>query len=351
MHKLIHASLLICTLSGLSDAYAWPQAATSENGVPALKVTAPNGAENLLIGSLHIPADGLRQPSAAAFEGAMRYVVESVPNPAVKPKVLDFAPEIKTAAEAMKRAEANGEKGRFNLIMDIERGTIPGIAVRDGKPVLRANWAITLTESEVEQLYRNAGCDSGWRQVAAVTKTPVNRIVDMLLLLSNSASVGRIAASPCASEGLLSRDDLLARAASNKGLQPLPLETAEDVERQRSALPARILDFQLRQAFKPEYQQALQLTIDSLNTGDYDGVLQAVNSGTPDDADAKIFQQHMLSNRNHAWLPKLMTFMDKGKSVVNVGAGHLPGPDGVIALLRNQGYRIEPIMIPAGDGR
>ncbi len=59
----------------------------------------------------------------------------------------------------------------------------------------------------------------------------------------------------------------------------------------------------------------------------------------------------MVLNRNSAWLPKLMEFLNKGRSVVNVGASHLPGPNGVLALLRDKGYRIEPIVIPAGDGR
>ena len=55
------------------------------------------------------------------------------------------------------------------------------------------------------------------------------------------------------------------------------------------------------------------------------------------------FQELLLTRRNRAWIPKMETMM-KGATtplLFAVGAGHLGGEDGVIALLRRAGYTVE----------
>lgn len=55
------------------------------------------------------------------------------------------------------------------------------------------------------------------------------------------------------------------------------------------------------------------------------------------------FTDILLYDRNKDWANKLQQLM-KGKSlVVAVGAGHLPGPKGVINMLRQAGYKVEPV--------
>ncbi|RDV24660.1 TraB/GumN family protein [Alteromonas aestuariivivens] len=52
----------------------------------------------------------------------------------------------------------------------------------------------------------------------------------------------------------------------------------------------------------------------------------------------------LLSNRNHNWLPKLKSFLDTDETeFVLVGTLHMPGTDGVLTLLKQQGYQIEQI--------
>jgi uncharacterized protein YbaP (TraB family) len=49
-----------------------------------------------------------------------------------------------------------------------------------------------------------------------------------------------------------------------------------------------------------------------------------------------------LTDRNHAWLPKLEELLQGQKNVfVVVGMAHLVGKDGVVDLLRKKGFRIE----------
>lgn len=55
------------------------------------------------------------------------------------------------------------------------------------------------------------------------------------------------------------------------------------------------------------------------------------------------FTEILLYNRNTAWVKKLQGLMKEKSLVVAVGAGHLPGSRGVIALLRKAGYNVEPL--------
>jgi uncharacterized protein len=51
----------------------------------------------------------------------------------------------------------------------------------------------------------------------------------------------------------------------------------------------------------------------------------------------------MLNNRNRNWIPAMSKKMKKRKYFFAVGAGHLVGEKGVIALLRKSGFTVEPI--------
>lgn len=51
----------------------------------------------------------------------------------------------------------------------------------------------------------------------------------------------------------------------------------------------------------------------------------------------------LLYDRNRAWVPKLVEMMPERACLVCVGAGHLPGSQGVLQLLRDRGYTVEPM--------
>ncbi|MCD6064843.1 MAG: TraB/GumN family protein [Flavipsychrobacter sp.] len=50
-----------------------------------------------------------------------------------------------------------------------------------------------------------------------------------------------------------------------------------------------------------------------------------------------------LDVRNEKWIPRMVDKMDQNAVFFAVGAGHLWGKNGVIALLRKSGYKVEPI--------
>lgn len=56
----------------------------------------------------------------------------------------------------------------------------------------------------------------------------------------------------------------------------------------------------------------------------------------------KIVDEQILYQRNANWIPKLSLYLAQKPTLVAVGAAHLFGEKGVIALLRQQGYTVEP---------
>lgn len=55
-------------------------------------------------------------------------------------------------------------------------------------------------------------------------------------------------------------------------------------------------------------------------------------------------QELLLDRRNRNWIPIMESAMKKSSTFFAVGAGHLGGSQGVLELLRKQGYKVKPIQ-------
>jgi uncharacterized protein YbaP (TraB family) len=51
----------------------------------------------------------------------------------------------------------------------------------------------------------------------------------------------------------------------------------------------------------------------------------------------------LLYHRNHNWVEKLKTLLPEKSLLIAVGAGHLPGKEGCIDLLRKAGFKVTPV--------
>ncbi len=61
-------------------------------------------------------------------------------------------------------------------------------------------------------------------------------------------------------------------------------------------------------------------------------------------ADVPFLGERLINARNRNWIPKIEGYLRGNKTYfVVAGAGHMGGPDGVLALLRGRGYKIEEI--------
>jgi uncharacterized protein len=283
--------------------------AQASEQVPALRVTAPNGAVSILIGSMHIAAEGLRQPADSVMAGIKRYVIEGA-----------------------------SEKGALPPMAFIEEAS--EIKQKQAK---RADWSKSLTQAQLDKLRQNLLCIGGTAEIEPW--------LDLALSRNSAAMAADVAMRPCAPAGLLSRDALLARAASAKKIPTSVLESQEGANKQRLAVPERIYRQHFEGSFTPQAAQGLRRVVNALNDGDYEMVTVVLKELSANSGDAELFLNLMVTQRNRAWMPNLTRFFDEGQALVNVGAAHLPGSQGLIELLRQRNYKLVPIELPAGDGR
>ena len=80
------------------------------------------------------------------------------------------------------------------------------------------------------------------------------------------------------------------------------------------------------------------------DTGMIMPMMRAASPDTGDDASAYAdFEQRIIVDRNHVMATRAAPILEQGNVFMAVGALHLPGPEGVVELLRKQGFTVEPV--------
>ena len=75
------------------------------------------------------------------------------------------------------------------------------------------------------------------------------------------------------------------------------------------------------------------------HSGDLEGLLTLMQSeNTP-----AFYLQRLLTNRNHTMADRIAPRIATQSMFIAVGAGHLPGPEGVLELLRQKGFSVTPV--------
>jgi hypothetical protein len=73
---------------------------------------------------------------------------------------------------------------------------------------------------------------------------------------------------------------------------------------------------------------------------DLDGLYKLI---TEEDSEIEGYEDILLVTRNKNWIPLIAKMAEKQPTFIAVGAGHLPGENGVIKLLIAEGYTLKPI--------
>jgi len=121
------------------------------------------------------------------------------------------------------------------------------------------------------------------------------------------------------------------------------LETADDQISVFDGMTMEQQDRMLAQTLK-ELQTELASVgklADAWKTGDVltvERIVQAELKAEP------MIYQRLLVDRNKNWMPRIEAlFGRRGRALVVVGAAHLVGPDGVVAMLKAKGYTLEQL--------
>lgn len=147
------------------------------------------------------------------------------------------------------------------------------------------------------------------------------------------------------SEEMLSYDWNIFEYASRSGIPHHGLETMEEQLAAFDAVPLTVQASMLVDALAaPEDGQdpMMEVLVAAWKSEDLGRLQELIQSqqGLDDDIMARL-----LDDRNHRWIPRMQEAMSKGKVFFGVGAGHLAGPHGVLKLLENTGFRLQPIAV------
>lgn len=152
-------------------------------------------------------------------------------------------------------------------------------------------------------------------------------------------SIMLMKAMPC--DNQKSYEFTFVEMAKEQSKEVLGLETIEDQMRVFDEMPDSV-QAQMVMRYVNEYagqRDEFAKLVDNYKREDLEALYAAIIA-SPDMAGA---QETLLFARNRRWIPVIEEAAKKEPIFIAVGAGHLPGEEGVIQLLRKRGYTVKPV--------
>ena len=259
--------------------------------VHAFEIFNSQGHRSLLIPSLHVPAEGIVQPSSAVME----------------------------------------TEGSFLVVEHF--GPAPSAGEADNGWAL---WAKALTFPEHRTYVRRAACARASAEAA-----------EEALRRPSVQVANQYAYTSCKVPHLASRDDILAESANRFHRRRVALEEYKWVERQRHKVSLQAQSEAFRWILNREVDDVLVPVVQAFNIGDFESVAELTSASWGSADSARGAYEPMVAERNVHWMETLPRLLAEGGAVINVGAMHVPGPQGLVQLLRAAGFRVVPIELPA----
>jgi uncharacterized protein YbaP (TraB family) len=135
----------------------------------------------------------------------------------------------------------------------------------------------------------------------------------------------------------------LVEVAKSKNMEVIGLETVAEQMGLFDKIPcekqARMLSDMVTK--RAEAQQEFTELLNLYQAQDVEGLLKmSLNSKFG----MKEYETQLLTDRNKRWIPLMAQQAANKPTFFAVGAAHLGGPSGVLALLRQQGYQVKPVL-------
>jgi len=141
-----------------------------------------------------------------------------------------------------------------------------------------------------------------------------------------------------------SYEEALLKIAKQNDLEVIGIETVEEqmsiidmieLEMQADMLLESISNYD---STKMMYNELMRLYL----SGEIDSIFMLTQEYMSDEY-AEI-EMGLLTERNHKWIPVITDLIDKQPAFIAIGAAHLGGKNGLIYLLRKEGFEIKPLL-------
>ena len=169
-------------------------------------------------------------------------------------------------------------------------------------------------------------------------KTNIGTMDKMKPFVLSSMTIPKLIA--CSSQ---SYEETFMKMAKNENKEILGLETvAEQFDALDKMGMKKQADLMLVKMIENwnEGKQTLKQMITDYKNQDVEALLVDMSKSKSSDAN---FQEDLLVTRNQNWIPKIQQITKEKPTFFAVGAGHLGGKKGVIALLRDAGFTVKAV--------
>ncbi|HEY4650707.1 MAG TPA: TraB/GumN family protein [Pontibacter sp.] len=143
----------------------------------------------------------------------------------------------------------------------------------------------------------------------------------------------------------ISYEESLMKMAQQQGKEVIGLETVTEQLSAIDEMPANVQTSMLTKMIhnmegaRKTYRSMVKLYLQQDLAG-----LEALSREEYDDEDYHLYEQAFLINRNKRWIPVMEREARIQPTFFAVGAGHLTGENGLLQLLKKQGYTVEPVQ-------
>jgi hypothetical protein len=145
--------------------------------------------------------------------------------------------------------------------------------------------------------------------------------------------------------GMVSYEMELSEAAKAREKEIAGLETMEFQMGLFDSIPYDAQAKMLMASIKAEKTEEGENQMDQMVKMYKEQDIQAMQSMMKTDPDGLGgYEELLLQKRNRNWIPKMADMMSKESVFFAVGAGHLGGEEGVISLLRQEGYEVKAVL-------
>lgn len=131
--------------------------------------------------------------------------------------------------------------------------------------------------------------------------------------------------------------------ALNENIELIGLETAKDQISLFDNLPESVQsEMVMEQVRVTDAEEGFTALSELYLTQNIDTIYNYIHDG---DSYFASFEEAFLTRRNQNWIPKIISITKEQHAFIAVGAGHLGGPNGVVRLLRKEGFTVTPIKL------
>ncbi|MBD5370118.1 MAG: TraB/GumN family protein [Bacteroides sp.] len=163
------------------------------------------------------------------------------------------------------------------------------------------------------------------------------------MVVTNMVSVGQIQESIPDYNPAEQLDLLFQQKYREADKKNIPLETPEQQgELLFTFIPVKVQAETLKELLLDDSGK-LQRQIKKLNDAYFSQDLKELERITHEEEDDSGFMEALTTVRNHDWMTRLPGIMTEQPAMIVVGALHLAGEEGLVNLLRQEGYTVTPL--------